>query len=325
MQALEHLTTHGFCGSTFTAASNTTAAPRDGTLRPATALPRSSTTVKRSTRPSTSRPAAPAAPARAKGGLAWDKAAQESPLHVVNDVALRADVAFGLAEVQVRGEVRQRSLNPRGRSAVLSMGCVRTVCVATECPTPPCAWVTKLALISCPALRTQACPCTLSPRRYAMQTIDRAAALLEDQAPARAASLAPTVSDALRAAAELRKHRSGADDEPVSASDWVVGEAAAAQRRQGSGGEDAWQKVLEQSQAERKAANADGHVGTLCCWALLSLSNFEPAQVRSPRPCCGAGTLSPPLCTRHRFRRRRGPGTSSKRWRALLFTVSAQS
>lgn len=27
------------------------------------------------------------------------------------------------------------------------------------------------------------------------------------------------------------------------------------------------------------AAESDGHVGTLCCWALLNLSTFEPAQV----------------------------------------------
>jgi hypothetical protein len=26
--------------------------------------------------------------------------------------------------------------------------------------------------------------------------------------------------------------------------------------------------------------NADGEAGTLCCWALLNLSTFEPAQVR---------------------------------------------
>jgi hypothetical protein len=29
------------------------------------------------------------------------------------------------------------------------------------------------------------------------------------------------------------------------------------------------------------SANADGHIGTLCCWALLNLSTFDSAQVRS--------------------------------------------
>lgn len=32
----------------------------------------------------------------------------------------------------------------------------------------------------------------------------------------------------------------------------------------------------------REAAESDGHVGTLCCWALLNLSTFEPAQVCTP-------------------------------------------
>jgi hypothetical protein len=48
---------------------------------------------------------------------------------------------------------------------------------------------------------------------------------------------------------------------------WVVGEHGMPQHKE---------RTAEHIHED---LNADGHIGTLCCWALLNLSNFEPAQV----------------------------------------------
>ena len=56
----------------------------------------------------------------------------------------------------------------------------------------------------------------------------------------------------------------------------AMGEAVAAKNS------DAQAEAAKAVQEQRKAADEDGFIGTLCCWTLLNLSQLEPAKVQLP-------------------------------------------
>ena len=61
-----------------------------------------------------------------------------------------------------------------------------------------------------------------------------------------------------------------------SGSGWLLGEHTA----QLAATDAATERVATQRTQQASAAATDGQAGTLCCWALLNLSMFEPTQVR---------------------------------------------